>query len=86
MDYEYSMGNLEQLIRKVVSIVSNQLRNTVMFGENPILRNNLEPITKVTYKQCLEHLSNNGEKIEFGEILRIRRCGSLVKGLKGFIL
>ena len=33
VDYEYSMENLEQLIRKVVSIVSNQLRNTDMFGE-----------------------------------------------------
>lgn len=84
VDYEYSMGNLEQLIRKVVSIVSNQLRNTVMFGENPILRNNLEPITKVTYKQCLEHLSNNGEKIEFGGDLTDSSLRILGERFKGF--
>lgn len=84
VDYEYSMENLEQLIRKVVSIVSNQLRNTDMFGENPILRNNLEPITKVTYKQCLEHLSNNGEKIEFGGDLTDSSLRILGERFKGF--
>jgi aspartyl-tRNA synthetase len=84
VDYEYSMENLEQLIRKVVSIVSNQLRSTDMFGENPMLRNNLEPITKVTYKQCLEYLSNNGEKIEFGGDLTDSSLRILGERFRGF--
>jgi nondiscriminating aspartyl-tRNA synthetase len=70
LDYEYSMTNLEGLVRKVVSVISDNFRNSVLTEENPLLSSkHTEPITKVTYKQCLEYLSNNGEKIEFGEDL-----------------
>jgi nondiscriminating aspartyl-tRNA synthetase len=70
VDYEYSMSNLEELVRKVVSVISDNFRNSVLTEGSPLLNSkHIEPITKVTYKQCLEHLSNNGEKIEFGEDL-----------------
>lgn len=70
VDYEYSMSNLEELVRRVVSVISNKFRNSILIEENPILNSkHVEPITKVTYKECLEYLSNKGEKIEFGEDL-----------------
>jgi len=70
VDYEYSMANLEELIRKVVSVISDKFRNSVLAEENPVLSSkHIEPITKIPYKQCLEYLSNSGEKIEFGEDL-----------------
>lgn len=70
VDYIYSMSNLEELVRKVVSVISDKFRNTVLTEENPLLSSkHVEPITKITYKQCLEYLSNKGEKIEFGEDL-----------------
>jgi nondiscriminating aspartyl-tRNA synthetase len=70
VDYIYSMSNLEELVRKVVSVISDKFRDSVLTEENPILSSkHVEPITKITYKQCLEYLSNKGEKIEFGEDL-----------------
>jgi nondiscriminating aspartyl-tRNA synthetase len=70
VDYIYSMSNLEELVRKVVSVIADKFRNSVSIEENPILSSkHVEPITKITYKQCLEYLSNKGEKIEFGEDL-----------------
>jgi nondiscriminating aspartyl-tRNA synthetase len=70
VDYLYSMSNLEELVRKVVSVISDNFRNSVLTEENPILNyKHVETITKITYKQCLEYLSNKGEKIEFGEDL-----------------
>jgi nondiscriminating aspartyl-tRNA synthetase len=69
-DYIYSMSNLEELVSKVVSIISDKFGNSVLSEENPILSSkHVEPMTKITYKQCLEYLSNKGEKIEFGEDL-----------------
>jgi nondiscriminating aspartyl-tRNA synthetase len=70
VDYMYSMSNLEELVRKVVSVISDKFRNSVPTEENPVLNSkHVEPITKITYKQCLDYLSNKGEKIEFGEDL-----------------
>jgi nondiscriminating aspartyl-tRNA synthetase len=70
VDYIYSMTNLEELVRKVVSIISDKFGNSVLPEENHILNSKpVKPITKITYKQCLEYLSNRGEKIEFGEDL-----------------
>ena len=70
VDYIYSMSNLEELVRKVVSVISDKFRNSVSTEENPILNSkHVEPITKITYKQCLDYLSNRGEKMEFGEDL-----------------
>jgi nondiscriminating aspartyl-tRNA synthetase len=70
VDYIYSMSNLEELVRTVVSVISDKFRNSVLTEENPILSSkHVEPITKITYMQCLEYLSNKGEKIDFGEDL-----------------
>jgi nondiscriminating aspartyl-tRNA synthetase len=70
VDYIYSMTNLEELVSKVVSIISDKFGNSVLTEANPILNSkHVERIKKITYKQCLEYLSNRGEKIEFGEDL-----------------
>jgi aspartyl-tRNA synthetase len=70
VDYIYSMSNLEELVRKIVSVISDKFRNSVSTEENPILNSkHVGPIAKITYKQCLDYLSNRGGKIEFGEDL-----------------
>jgi nondiscriminating aspartyl-tRNA synthetase len=79
VDYRYSMIILEQLLRKVVTAVSDK------FKDNSLLRAKLfEPIERVTYKQCLEQLSNNGEKIEFGADLSDSSLRVLGERHKGF--
>jgi aspartyl-tRNA synthetase len=70
---------LEQLLRKVVTAVSDK------FKDNSLLRAKLfEPIERVTYKQCLEQLSNSGEKIEFGADLSDSSLRVLGERHKGF--
>jgi nondiscriminating aspartyl-tRNA synthetase len=85
VDYEYSMLNLEELVRKIVSVVSDKFRNSDLTEENPISSpKHVELITKVTYKQCIEYLFNNGEKIEFGEDLTDSSLRVLSEKYKGF--
>jgi aspartyl-tRNA synthetase len=79
VDYRYSMIILEQLLRKVVAAVSDK------FSDNFLPHTELmDPIERITYKQCLEQLSNSGEKIEFGADLSDSSLRVLGERHKGF--
>jgi nondiscriminating aspartyl-tRNA synthetase len=85
VDYEYSMGILEHLIRKIVASVSNELKGKVTSWDNSLLSSSLiEPFRKVTYEQCLQQLSNSGEKIDFGADLTDSSLRVLGERYKGF--
>ena len=85
VDYAYSMTILEQIIRKVVEAVSNGPSDSGASWNDTILGKNLvEPVRKVTYKRCLQHLSNNGQKIEFGTDLTDSSLRLLGEKYRGF--
>ncbi len=84
VDYVYSMDFLEQLMINVVEEVSDKI-NTLVSQDNNFLVNKLvEPIRRVTYKQCLQHLSNSDEKIEFGADLTDSSLRIIGEKYRGF--
>ena len=66
VNYEYTMSVLERLVRGVVRKASDGSDEIAHLRD---LVSRLEPsgpIERFTYKQCLDELWNNGDKIEFG--------------------
>ena len=55
---------LEELIKMVVESVYRKYKDSpdIQFRD----QNDLGSLEKLTYKQCLAELSNQGEKLEFG--------------------
>jgi nondiscriminating aspartyl-tRNA synthetase len=66
VDYEFTMSILEGLVKGVVRKVSGTFNELAPLRDLALKLGSNGSIEKLTYKQCLEELWNNGEKIEFG--------------------
>ena len=82
VDYDNLMVILEQLIKMVVESVYRK------YKDSPVIQfrdqNDLGSLEKLTYKQCLAELSNQGEKLEFGADLTDSSLRLLGERHKGF--
>lgn len=81
LDYEEVMDILEQLVKKVALQLNEKYGADLKeIGTNEI---SLTKIERLTYEQCIEELTKEGEKLEFGDDLSdsaLRRLGVLHPG------
>ena len=82
VDYDNLMVILEELIKMVVESVYRKYKDSpeIQFRD----QNDLGSLEKLTYKQCLAELSNQGEKLEFGADLTDSSLRLLGERHKGF--
>jgi aspartyl-tRNA synthetase len=82
VDYDNLMVILEDLIKMVVESVYRKYKDSpeIQFRD----QNDLGSLEKLTYKQCLAELSNQGEKLEFGADLTDSSLRLLGERHKGF--
>ncbi|MDQ3838796.1 MAG: aspartate--tRNA(Asn) ligase [Thermoproteota archaeon] len=66
VNYEFTMSILEDLVREVVRKALDKSEEKTHLSDLLSRLESSGSIEKFTYKQCLEELWNNGEKIEFG--------------------
>jgi nondiscriminating aspartyl-tRNA synthetase len=66
VNYEFTMSILEDLVREVVRKALDKSEEKTHLSDLLSRLESSGTIEKFTYKQCLEELWNNGEKIEFG--------------------
>ncbi|MFZ0696818.1 MAG: aspartate--tRNA(Asn) ligase [Nitrososphaeraceae archaeon] len=82
VDYNNLMVILEELIKMVVESAYRKYKDSpdIQFRD----QNDLGSLEKITYKQCLAELSNQGEKLEFGSDLTDSSLRLLGERHKGF--
>jgi len=83
MDYDDVMNILEHLIIKVYKFVSENCKK-----EQEVIGHTIEvpssPFERITYKDCIEELKKEGEKIEFGDDLLDSHLRIIGKNHPGF--
>ena len=83
MDYEDVMGVLEYLVLEVYKFVSENCKK-----EQKVIGHTIEvpstPFERITYKDCIEELKKEGEKIEFGDDLLDAHLRIIGKNHPGF--
>ncbi|HKY11094.1 MAG TPA: aspartate--tRNA(Asn) ligase, partial [Nitrososphaera sp.] len=81
LDYEDVMDILEKVVRKVATELHEKHRADLQAADSKEL--SVSKIDRLTYEQCLEELSKDGEKLQFGDDLSdsaLRRLGELHPG------
>ncbi len=83
MDYDDVMNILEHLIIKVYKFVSENCKK-----EQEVIGHTIEvpssPFERITYKDCIEELKKEGEKVEFGDDLLDSHLRIIGKNHPGF--
>lgn len=82
VDYHEIMNIMEETIKNIIKELTNS--NLVDIDKNETIKSVLQSkIPELTYKECIQELNNNGEKIEYGDDLSdssLRKLGQLHPG------
>lgn len=82
VDYHEIMNIMEETIKNIIKELTKS--NLVDIDKNETIKSVLQSkIPELTYKECIQELNNNGEKIEYGDDLSdssLRKLGQLHPG------
>ncbi len=83
VDYHEIMDIMEETIKNIIKELSNS--NLVDIDKNETIKSVLQSkIPELTYKECIQELNSNGEKIEYGDDLSDSSLRKLGQSHPGF--